>query len=126
MSFTRWLQAYVFMPISRRLMRTRLRKRPRLIMAAAYLTTFVFCGLWHGEGAHYVAWGAYHGAGLFAYTAVPARLRAPAWGDAAGSPLRAALWWVATFHFVCFGWLLFACPLADAGRAFARMFTLAR
>ncbi|MEI6502906.1 MAG: hypothetical protein WCP21_17990, partial [Armatimonadota bacterium] len=34
------------------------------------------------------------------------------------------LWWFVTFHFVCFGWLLFACPLGDAGMIIRRMLGL--
>jgi len=45
MTFTRWLTAYVFMPITKRLMRTSLRKQPKVAASIGYVLTFTFCGL---------------------------------------------------------------------------------
>ncbi len=121
MTLTRWLQAYVFLPLSKRLMKTRLRRRPHTIAWLGYLVTFAFCGLWHGEGANYLVWGVWHGVGLGLYTALPARWKAPTGEAARRLSVRGALWWFATFHFVGVGWILFACPLATACVALARM-----
>lgn len=123
-TLTRWLQAYLFMPISRRLMKTRLRRNPKLIAGIGYLVTFLFCGLWHGEGSHFILWGLYHGVGLCLYTQLPTHLKAPVGEAATRFSWRGALWWAITFHFVTVGWVLFACPLPQAGQALARMFGL--
>jgi alginate O-acetyltransferase complex protein AlgI len=120
MTLTRWLQAYIFMPLSRRLMRTGLRARPRIIMLVGYVVTFTACGLWHGESANFLVWGAFHGLGIFAYTALPTRWRAPA-GDEPRWTLRGIAWWLGTLHFVCIGWVLFACPLPTAWTALGKM-----
>lgn len=120
-TLTRWLQAYVFLPISRRLMKTRWRKQPKLVAAVGYLATFALCGLWHGEAANYVLWGLYHGLGLCAYTCLPSGLKAPT-GDAARKvTLRGAVWWAITFHFVCLGWVMFASPASVALLTWRRM-----
>jgi alginate O-acetyltransferase complex protein AlgI len=77
------------------------------------LIVFVLIGLWHGGEGHYLLWGLYHGTGMVAYRAWQR------WRDAANRPARASratrMWsWAATFHFVVFGWVLFACPTRDA------------
>jgi alginate O-acetyltransferase complex protein AlgI len=121
-TFTRWLQAYIFVPIAKRLVKTRLRGRPRLAAGVGYLVTFACCGLWHGEGVHSLLWGLWHGLGLWAYTSLPPRLRAPAADPAAGWNARRVLWWFVTYQFVSFGWVLFACPTGDAVAVVARLF----
>lgn len=117
MTFTRWLTAYVFMPITKRLMKTSLRSRPKLVASAGYVLTFAFCGVWHGDTTNFLVWGLYHGLGLCIYTSLPPSLK-PA-GSSPVSLRRKAAWWLITFHFVTFGWLLFACPLPDALQALA-------
>lgn len=123
-TLTRWLQAYLFMPLSKRLMKTRLRSKPRLIAGIGYIVTFLFCGLWHGEGWNFILWGLYHGIGLCLYAQLPTHLKAPVGEAATRLSWRGALWWAITFHFVTIGWVLFACPLPEAGQALARMFGL--
>lgn len=99
-STMRWLQAYVFMPLSQRLMRTRLRKRPQV-----------------------VAWVA-HGLGLCVYTSLPRRLKAPVGEEVARTGWRSVVWWALTFTFVSVGWVFFACPLPQATNALQRMLGL--
>ncbi len=125
-TLTRALQAYVYMPVSKRLMKAGLRKRPRLIVLAANVVTFGLCGLWHGATGNYLVWGLYHGLGIFLYTGLPVSLRAPTGEAAQRLSAKGLLWWLLTLQFVCFGWVLFACSLPDAGAAFARMFFLGR
>lgn len=84
-------------------------------MAFALMVTMVIGGLWHGAGAQYAAWGAYHGALLIVAHAVFS-LRARA-----GSSLRPALSgsiavgfaWVTTLMAVMLGWLMFRAPTLD-------------
>ncbi len=122
MTFTRWLQAYVFMPLSKRLVRGALRKQPKVAAGLGYVVTFLLCGAWHGEGANFLLWGLWHGLGLWAYTSLPPKWRAPVGGGRVG--WRGLAWWLATFHFVCFGWILFACPLDGALAVVRGMFGL--
>lgn len=121
-TLTRWLQAYLFMPISRRLMKTPLRRRPKLVAWIGYFITFGFCGVWHGEAAHFLVWGLYHAAGLGLYASLPARWKAPTGEAAQATSWRSLVWWFVTFQFVSFGWLLFACNLPDAALIVRRMF----
>jgi alginate O-acetyltransferase complex protein AlgI len=64
---------------------------------AATLATMAICGLWHGAGWTYVAWGVWHGIGLIACHAWQ-RLKRP-------MPVVAG--WLITMLFVLAGWILF-------------------
>jgi alginate O-acetyltransferase complex protein AlgI len=55
------------------------------------------CGLWHGAGWTYVAWGVWHGLGL---------ITCHAW-QALRRPLPAFAGWAITMLFVLIGWVLF-------------------
>jgi D-alanyl-lipoteichoic acid acyltransferase DltB (MBOAT superfamily) len=64
MTLTAWLRRHLFIPLSRAIMR---RGGPRWDQAAlilAQLGTMVFCGLWHGLGWNFAAWGLLQALGL--------------------------------------------------------------
>ena len=111
-----WFRAYVFMPISRTLMSTRLRSQREIVVLIAQVSTMVLIGLWHGAALNFVLWGVWHGVGLWvwrqyaerthdwtAYLAERPRLQR----------LIRAGGVVATFHYVCIGWVFFALPAPD-------------
>ena len=66
----------------------------------ATLISMGLCGLWHGAGWTFVAWGLTHGIGL-----IVCRV----W-QKFGAPLPAALGWSLTMLFVLAGWVLFRAP----------------
>jgi D-alanyl-lipoteichoic acid acyltransferase DltB (MBOAT superfamily) len=111
MTLTGWLKDYVFFPVGRAATGPFPGAYAPAIAASAWLT-FVAGGLWHGARWHFLAYGAYHGAGFLAYRAYaavlprllpPERLAAyerSAWAAAAGTFL--------TFNFVSAGWILFS------------------
>jgi alginate O-acetyltransferase complex protein AlgI len=64
MTLTHWLRLYLFIPVSRAIMR---RGGPRWDTAgivAGQLTAMVFCGLWHGLGWNFAIWGLLQALGL--------------------------------------------------------------
>jgi len=63
----------------------------------ATLLSMGLCGLWHGAGWTFAAWGVWHGIGL-----VVCRF----WQQLA-RPMPAALGWLVTMAFVLAGWVLF-------------------
>jgi D-alanyl-lipoteichoic acid acyltransferase DltB (MBOAT superfamily) len=63
----------------------------------ATLASMGICGLWHGAGWTYVAWGLWHGVGLIICHAWAALKR----------PLPTAASWLLTLLFVLAGWVLF-------------------
>jgi D-alanyl-lipoteichoic acid acyltransferase DltB (MBOAT superfamily) len=71
----------------------------------ATLVSMGLCGLWHGAGWTYVAWGVWHGIGL-----VVCRF----W-QKLELPMPAVLGWLVTMLFVLAGWVLFRA--ADFGTA---------
>jgi alginate O-acetyltransferase complex protein AlgI len=69
MSLTGWLVDYIYWPLVRKLRdRAYLRERPVLLSNLGMIVTFIACGMWHGEAAHFLIWGAYHGLGISVLT----------------------------------------------------------
>jgi alginate O-acetyltransferase complex protein AlgI len=64
---------------------------------AATLGSMCLCGLWHGAGWTYAAWGLWHGLGLMACRAWQQR----------NIPMPSAFGWALTMTFVLVGWVLF-------------------
>jgi D-alanyl-lipoteichoic acid acyltransferase DltB (MBOAT superfamily) len=105
-SLSSWLRDYLYMPLCGEVGRPARR-------AAALALTMVLGGLWHGAAWTFVAWGAFHGAGLVAHWSW-SRSRAR-WIR----KVRAAWIWphlgrLFTFHFVCLGWVLFRSSSLEA------------
>jgi D-alanyl-lipoteichoic acid acyltransferase DltB (MBOAT superfamily) len=70
------------------------------------------CGLWHGAGWTYVAWGLWHGIGLIA---------CHLW-QRVKRPMPAAASWIVTMLFVLAGWVLFrAASFSVAGSILASL-----
>jgi alginate O-acetyltransferase complex protein AlgI len=115
MSLTTWLRDFIFLPVTRRLLRRT--RNPLLSQVSGQLATMLLCGLWHGFAWHFAAWGLYNGIGLSALAAWRSR-RGPA---PASSPVRDGLATLATFHFFAFGLVLFTCDLRAAARVFAHL-----
>jgi len=85
------------------------------------IVVFALIGLWHGGQSHYLLWGLYHGIGMAAYRVWRGRL-APRLTRHGRAPVGPILGWALTFHFVAFGWVLFACETNEAARVFWRLF----
>ena len=81
------------------------------------------CGMWHGAGWHFIAWGLYHGAGLTVYR-VWRKLRETYGWHRPKSKARKALAWAVTFHFVALGWALFYMSLGEALRLYLALLGL--
>jgi alginate O-acetyltransferase complex protein AlgI len=120
-----WARDYVFLPLARTL---RMRAEWLPANGAAlicHLSTMLVIGLWHGFAWTFVAWGVWHGAGLFIVKL---------WGDwrrprarRAATSSRSGWWalpaWFITFNFVMLGWVFFqtsdlSIALTTIGRLF--------
>ena len=103
MSLSRWLRDYLYIPLGGN--RGGAWRRDRNL-----LLTMLLGGLWHGAAWTFALWGAFHGLGLL----VERRL---------GLRLPGVVARMVTFHFVCFGWILFrAESLGAAGDVLGRLF----
>jgi alginate O-acetyltransferase complex protein AlgI len=72
--------------------------------------TMLLGGLWHGAAWNFVAWGAWHGAGLAVHRLWASSPRPSERSGLAGHSPRQGqplICWLVTFLFVFYGWLLF-------------------
>jgi alginate O-acetyltransferase complex protein AlgI len=114
MSLTGWLREFIFVPVTRRVLRWT--RRPLLSQTIGTVLTMLAIGLWHGPRLQYAAWGAYHAIGL----TVVAAWRS--WrGPARPTPFATAIGTLATFHFFALGLVLFACDLPTAAHVARRL-----
>ena len=102
MSMSQWFRDYLFLPLSRAL----LRRSPSLegaegVRALCLVFTMVVIGLWHGTTWSFLAWGLFHGALLAGH----ARLRL-----ARGFSIPAGVSRALTFVAVLAGWVLLRSP----------------
>jgi alginate O-acetyltransferase complex protein AlgI len=117
-TLAQWFRAYYFNPFSRWL---RTRSVPVwLVILLAQLSTMALIGLWHGITWNFLAWGLWHGAGLFVHNQWASLMKTRA--------LQQGAWvsWASTaltFAFVALGWVWFALPQpADAAHVFSVLF----
>lgn len=125
-SLSNWVRFYVFSPFSRALLNREPRPSPQFVVFAAQMVTMLIIGLWHGVTWAFVAWGAWHGLGLFAHKWWSDRTRR--WYlSLKDRPRLKAAWtvagWALTLQFVMLGWVWFALPQVDqAARVFLKLF----
>ncbi len=97
-SLSTWLRDYLYIPLGGS-------RKGKVRTYLNLMITMLLGGLWHGAAWRFVIWGGLHGAGLALH-----RL----WDS--WKPSRPETWpfWkkllagLATFHFVCLGWIFFA------------------
>lgn len=113
-TLTQWFRSYFFNPLTRAL---RQRKLPtNLVLFFVQMSTMVLIGLWHGIQWSFVAWGAWHGLGLFIQN------RWSEWFRRTRQPSLQQQKWLEygsvflTFNFVSLGWVFFALPTLDLAR----------
>ena len=108
-TLSRWLRLYLFVPVSRALMRRGGPRWDRPAGGVALLVTMSLCGLWHGAGWTFVVWGALHGVLLAIW-------RFPLGRDA--GPIRARDLPAMVVFFHCFALSLVFFRCADLSQAF--------
>lgn len=124
-TLTQWFRAYFFNPLTRTLRR---RKLPtNLVLFFMQMSTMVLIGLWHGVQWSFVAWGAWHGLGLFVqnrwseWRRSQLKTASPPPSSTTGAFFRKEKWLnyggiFLTFNFVALGWVFFALPTLDLAR----------
>jgi alginate O-acetyltransferase complex protein AlgI len=126
MTLSQWVRDYVFLPLSRYLLKRKHKPSPTVLALIGQVTTMLVIGLWHGVTWGFVAWGLWHGLGLFLHKVWSDRTRAyylqlrerPRLGRAIG-----VVGTMLTFHFVVIGWVWFALPkINTSGDVFLRLF----
>jgi alginate O-acetyltransferase complex protein AlgI len=64
MTLTTWMRLYLFIPISRAIMRRGGVSWHSVAIVAGHVCAMLFCGLWHGLKWEFVVWGLGHSVGL--------------------------------------------------------------
>jgi D-alanyl-lipoteichoic acid acyltransferase DltB (MBOAT superfamily) len=116
MSLTTWLTDYIYWPLAKKLRNIpSLRKKAVTISNISIIITFLICGIWHGDGLNFLLWGAYNGIGLallngYSYF-IKKRSSRTVKKFIHTSPVAYGISNLITFHFVGFGFLIFACNM---------------
>lgn len=112
-TLTQWFRTYYFNPITRKLRKSKIGKHQNSIMLVMQVTTMLLIGLWHGVSGHFIAWGLWHGLGMFIHNRF-SPLMQKLQNKAQNDPILPKLWngvsWVITFNFVALGWVWFLMP----------------
>jgi membrane protein involved in D-alanine export len=105
-SLSTWLRDHVYMRFVMAATRGRWFKGRYTASYLGFFLAFGLMGLWHGLQWYYIAYGLYHAALLSGYDVFSRWNRShKIWGDGLAWRLAGIL---VTFHFVCFGFLLFS------------------
>lgn len=111
MSLTSWLVDYVYWPIVRKFRSIGyFRRHPVFLSNLSMITTFIACGMWHGETMNFVLWGGYHGLGIAVLTMYQREKRKatlPFLQNYFRSKLSRAWGAILTFNFFAIGLSLF-------------------
>lgn len=129
MTLTGWLRRYLFVPISRRLLRRAGGGEVADVLAigAAHTAAMTFCGVWHGLGWNFVLWGLLQALGMLWVAALArplARRLVPdplhrAWSTSWPGYALSAL---VTFHYFAFSNILFFTGIDGGTRFLAALF----
>jgi len=112
-TLSQWARFYVFSPLTRWMLTRKRKPSPTLSAFIAQLATMLVIALWHGVSWHFIAWGVWHGVGLFIHKLWSDRTR-QFYIRLREHPRASRLVEIAgviiTFHFVVLGWVWFALP----------------
>lgn len=119
MSLTSWLVDYIYWPIVRKFRSLDFFRRHAVLLSnLGMIITFIGCGMWHGETANFILWGAYHGIGIAAltiYQREKRKVRSAALQKYFRSKLSLAVGVFLTFNFFAFGLSLFVLDIKKLG-----------
>ncbi len=129
MTLTQWFRSYFFNPLARSMRASNSPLPAWLIMMVIQVSTMILIGLWHGVTWGFVAWGLWHGIGLFIHNRWSFFIggRMPVWTQTHGIQVAMNLLGVfLTFNYVALGWLFFnlSAPVI-AWQAMQKLFGLA-
>jgi alginate O-acetyltransferase complex protein AlgI len=111
MTLSRWFRDYLYIPLGGN-------REGALRTYRNLFIVFLLCGLWHGAGYTFIAWGLYHGTVL-----VMERVYRTHVGHLPEGPFA----WAVTFLLLMLSWVLFRSPdLTTAMHYFATLFGLSQ
>jgi D-alanyl-lipoteichoic acid acyltransferase DltB (MBOAT superfamily) len=99
-SLSSWLRDYLYIPLGGS-------RGSRRMLYRNLMLTMIIGGLWHGAAWTFVIWGTYQGILLVGHRLLRPWLDRVRPADTVDRACWKAVRIVATFHMVCFGWLIF-------------------
>jgi alginate O-acetyltransferase complex protein AlgI len=125
-TLSQWVRFYVFSPLTRYLLMRKHKPSPTVLALVGQMATMIVIGLWHGVTWHFVAWGVWHGIGLFIHKVWSDRTRRTYLklrDRPRTAQLVGVLGVIVTFHYVAVGWVWFALPdLSTSWDVFLKLF----
>ncbi len=113
-TLSEWIRLRLFMKMVGR-------RSPTWQLNAATVVSMGLCGLWHGAGWNFLAWGLWHGIGLVGVQLFgEAQRRSEALRRIVNLPGATLAATALTFAYVSAGWAMFFLPLGSAAELFAR------
>jgi alginate O-acetyltransferase complex protein AlgI len=104
-TFSAFLKLYVFKPTILLYNKIFGTKHRLLVTILCYLTTFLICGLWHGDKVNFIYWGLWHGVGLALNKIWSAKIKSSiSFSTTTAYKLISML---ITFIYVTIGWVFF-------------------
>src|SRR5262245_62053720 len=126
MTLTHWLRAYLFVPVTRRIMRMTGAWGDRLAIAAGQIVSMTFCGVWHGVAWNFALWGFLQAVGLIwvgiVCRDIGRRLPPGVVGWWRQSPIAYALSAALSFNFFSLAIIFMVTDVATGLRYLARVF----
>ncbi len=117
MSLSSWIKDYLYIPLGGN-------RGTLLFTLRNLMVAMALCGLWHGAAWNFVIWGVYHGAGMCFYRVYRKKgAGLISYIERIPAPLTKALSTVATFHFVCLGWVFFATDIGNSFQIIGKLFS---
>jgi membrane protein involved in D-alanine export len=106
MTLSFWFRDYVFMRLVFLMRKKKWIQNRYTISYIGYLTLFLLMGIWHGLALHYIVYGLYQAVLIISYDLYERKIKSKKWIK--GSVFTDALAIFITFHFICFGFLIFS------------------
>ena len=113
-TLSEWIRTRLFMKMVGR-------RSPKWWLHGATIVSMALCGLWHGAGLNFLAWGVWHGVGIVAVRLFgEAQRRNEALARLGSMPGAAVLSVVLMFSYVTLGWVVFFLPLDQSVQLLVR------
>lgn len=106
MTLSFWFRDYIYMRLVFLLRKKKIIQNRYTISYIAYFTLFFLMGLWHGLELHYIVYGIYHAALIIGYDLFERKIKSKKLIPR--SKFTDILSIIVTFHFICFGFLIFS------------------
>lgn len=106
MTLSFWFRDYIYMRLVFLLRKKKIIQNRYTISYIAYFTLFFLMGLWHGLALHFIVYGIYHAFLIISYDLFERKIKTKKLIPR--SKLTEILSIIITFHFICFGFLIFS------------------